>query len=376
MWQTLGRLYTLVVAILVVVSLLFTSFANTLIIAALGLSLPLLVRGIRTHVGAVQETPQSFVHVLAFLAATVGALLWSPSEPAPTLGRTELNCEQYQLSLYFDPSHNTFSGSQKIDLVLESDNDEDLKGFKSGQPIVPASSNGLMQLLVGEGFAGWTVISVENGDRDDRGNRKATVELTSNTIDIKTSKDGLLRYVSEIDTPRAVKGRKPPKVEVILEAPQNSYLKHNLNGSFSDTVLENNEEGRRLVADRILDPQNTIRLSFPPSIFQGEIMHKLLEVTWWKLILWIFAILAFCFGIIVAVVTDVIKDYLKPVVVKVFGRLHLIKKSNGRASKAKTNDQPTYAMNKKGRKRPSGEVIPKKSIEEEISVSEKRIKRD
>lgn len=352
MWKTLGRLYTVLVVILVFVSLLFTSVVNTLIICALGLSLPVAVTWIRTRVGASQWTTHSSLQALTLLATALSAVLLSSSPPSAVLKETELDCEQYQLRLSFDPSHNSFSGSQKIELILESDNDEDLKEFGARQAIVPDDSNRLMRLLTREGFEGWTISSLETGDADNRGKRKATVELTSNTIDIKTSKDGLLRYISEIETPAAVRGRKPPKIKVILEAPQNSYLKHNLNGSFSDTVLENNDEGQRLVADGIHDSQNTIRLSFPPSIFQGETMHKLLEVTWWKLILWIFAILAFLFGIVVAVVTDVVKDYLKPVVVKVFGRLHLIKKRNGRASKAKTNEPP-HTINKKSRKDPS-----------------------
>jgi hypothetical protein len=109
MWQTLGRLYTVLVAILVLVSLLFTSVANTLVIAAMGLSLPLIVRWIRIQIGVSHWTTQSSVQVLAVLATAVSAALLSPYEPTSDLVRTELNCEQYQLRLSFDPSHNTFS---------------------------------------------------------------------------------------------------------------------------------------------------------------------------------------------------------------------------------------------------------------------------
>ena len=103
-------------------------------------------------------------------------------------------------------------------------------------------------------------------------------------------------------------------------------------------------------------------------------MHKLLEVNWWKLILWIFAILTFLFGIVVAVVTDVIKEYLKPVVIKVFGRLHLINKPHRRASTATTNDQPP--LNKKGQQGPKRRNVSRKRAKEEHSDSKKQNKRD
>lgn len=337
-------------ALLALLSILLTDVSSLLHIAALiltFLSILVLIKWTSAGFNVKKLTPLNLLTVAAMLGsfALVFLELQAPYDVPIT---SELKCEQYRVALAFDPSHNSLSGTQDIRLILDSSDDEDVENLRGRQQVLSDSSNKLMRSLSREGMTGWTITNVEVGEPDRQHSRKLTVDLRSNTIDVQTTRHGLLRYVSEIRTPVAVKGRgfnDSPKVEVILTAPEHSYLDHNLNGTFTETVLPNDEVGQRLLADRIVDPDNVIRLSYAPSSFQNEPMHKILEVSWWKVVLAIWAILTSVICLIVGIATDVLKDVLKPFFVRVLRRLHLSKKPNSDLAPPSPKSNPPKRVN-------------------------------
>lgn len=276
--------------------------------------------------------------VLVFLAAALflSSGVWFLRLRAPA----RLDCDRYTLRLAFDPSHNTFTGVQEIHVSGELSSPYDTADAVSAGEIVQWSeSNATMRALARSDLIGWTIkdIQITQPPQMEEDNEhplartaiKAT--LKSDQLEISTVRKGWFRYATEIRMPRIVRtlgDENDSKIEIVLAAPRYTFLSHNLNGSFSETVLENNEIGQSLTASKVNDPHNVIRLNYASSFFQHPFTNKIINFSFLDVLFYLASLIFGIIGYLVGVVLDVFKDSsLKPNATALLRRIGLIKKA-------------------------------------------------
>jgi hypothetical protein len=239
-------------------------------------------------------------------------------------------CKKYQLNLSFTPSNNTFIGSQKMEVEgrLFADDIQPANGVEN---LSPATKEAVMAKLEEEVIQDWNIENIRIAPIDDAGDNISVMLmealLRTDKADIKTTKKGWITYVTEVNIPRVVyRWGGDAKEELRVTLPKYARLTHNLNGTITETVLENGDVGQILVADKIADGSETIRFVHVSSFFQNPVFSFLASFSWWELTLWVIAFFIGITGYFCGVVLDVFKDEsVKPYALRILIGLGLVK---------------------------------------------------
>ncbi|MFT7638401.1 MAG: FtsH-binding integral membrane protein [Pirellulaceae bacterium] len=187
-----------------------------------------------------------------------------------TWGGGLVACPEYR-QLIRIADDGSISGEQAIVLAIDLSEHQDVTPTASDS-IANDRDQRLAARLTAEGYDKWKIEETQFAPNSENDGPDVTVLLTKPSLDFEVQKAGWVREVATIKTDRHLDtfgfGR-AQDVRLTIEAPKGFSLSHNLNGTFSESVLDDGQLGQRLVANEILSrDRGKIRLSFIYPAFQ------------------------------------------------------------------------------------------------------------
>ncbi len=271
---------------------------------------------------------------LSLIAATFVGLLVSTSVLyivfGPLLPYANVSCPEYRLLISVDED-GEIDARQRLTLSMKWKDEGDIVRNDQGNIAPWQEQKKIAEYLNSEGYGKWDIAEMLIVPATEQSTYTVTVILEKLERNIPKIKNGLIRYLVEIYTNKHVYGSGPGRAQsvvLIIETPKDFSLVHNLNGSFSEMVLDSGAIGKRLVADKILSyGGHTVRLSFISPEFQNPALNWLSGFSAWTIFTFLGSILLGVVVYFLSVFLDVFKDEsVKPVAVKVLRRIGLISK--------------------------------------------------
>lgn len=237
----------------------------------------------------------------------------------------------------------SITGSQRVQMNFDWENDDDLLYDESGQLLPWTDQPEINQEIIREGYTDW-IVEKNWVDLISENKYSYNFIFISNNLVSEKRKIGLIRFVHFIDidhsaTTNSFNSDYTRNIEYILEVPKDMIVNHNLNGQFIDSIDENGFPIKRLNAEEISSfNKNKIILSYIHPNFQNKLFNFLFELSISDIFFWILTFLISIIVVYLGVINEILKkEKIEPLARKILIKLKIIN-NNESLDESNTNN--------------------------------------
>lgn len=273
---------------------------------------------------SLSKRSMAFALIAASGSALFACVIVSPSFFNARSRVTDIDCQKYSIVIRVN-KNGELNGQYDAQIAFQWENDGDIEMESNGKIAKWQDQKAVMEEIQSEGFDDWTIQKIDISPADIQNQFDVSAHLRKSGIDEYRERTGWMRQVVKVYNSDYIS--RANAVEILLEVPQDFSLSHNLDGSFSESVLDDGEIGQRLLSDNILSyDSDTILLSFISPSLQSPFLNWLANFSASSIFLCIWSAILGALLFLSAVFTDVYKDEtLKPYAKRILARLGLVK---------------------------------------------------